>query len=247
MRCSHSATLLHDCFQFRSGPVDDGGMARVLVVEHEPTIVTVVRYHLENAGFEGLYAGDVPEAWRLLVSEQPDIVVTDVALPGEDGWSLVGRMREDSRFRGQPAIVLGPVGISGATEKASSLGCDYLSKPFAATALVSKIRHLIALSHPNGVNSERERDGEILRVELVAIGVVLLLRDYRIEGKVYLAPELARFSDAWESVMRDQRSFVPVTDAAISTQRGDPIATTAFIEVRKSDVEAAYPLDVALE
>jgi|SRR5918992_173170 CheY-like chemotaxis protein len=222
-------------------------MARVLVVEHEPTIVTVVRYHLENAGFEGLYAGDVPEAWRLLVSEHPDIVVTDVALPGEDGWSLVGRMREDSRFRGQPAIVLGPAGISGATEKASSLGCDYLSKPFAATALVSKVRHLIALSHPNGLNSERERDGEILRVELVAIGVVLLLRDYRIEGKVYLAPELARFSDAWESVMRDQRSFVPVTDAAISTQDGDPIATTAFIEVRKSDVEAAYPLDVALE
>jgi CheY-like chemotaxis protein len=222
-------------------------MARVLVVEHEPTIVTVVRYHLENAGFEGLYAGDVPEGWRLLVSEHPDIVVTDVALPGEDGWSLVGRMREDGRFRAQPAIVLGPVGISGATEKASSLGCDYLSKPFAATALVSKIRHLIALAHPNGLDSERERDGEILRVELVAIGVVLLLRDYRIEGRVYLAPELARFSDAWESVMRDQRSFVPITDAVISTQQGDPIASTAFIEVRKADVEAAYPLDVALE
>jgi CheY-like chemotaxis protein len=227
---------------------DDAGMARVLVVEHEPTIVTVVRYHLENAGFDGLYAGDVPEAWRLLVSEQPDIVVADVALPGEDGWSLVGRMREDGRFRSQPAIVLGPVSSSGATEKASALGCDYLSKPFAATALVSKIRHLIALANPEGLIPERDRDGDILRVELVAIGVVMLLRNYRIEGKVYLAPELARFSDAWESVMRDQRSFVPVTDAEISTREGhEPMASTAFIEVRKSDVEAVYPMDVALE
>ena len=41
--------------------VDDEVMTRILVIEDEPTIVTVVRYHLENAGFEGVFAADVFE------------------------------------------------------------------------------------------------------------------------------------------------------------------------------------------
>ncbi|MBA2312020.1 MAG: response regulator [Actinobacteria bacterium] len=222
-------------------------MARVLVVEDEPTIVTVVRYHLEAAGFEGVYAGDVAEAWRLLVVESPDIAVVDIRLPGENGWALLEKMRADGRFVKIPAIVLTGVQEPNIADRASTLKCDYLSKPFAATALLSKIRHLIALAHPNGLPAETRR-GDIVRVELVAIGVVLLLDGYRIEGKVYLPPELARFSDAWESVMRDQRTFVPITEARIASLDGSHLlGSPAFIEVRKAGVQAVFPMDLSPE
>jgi DNA-binding response OmpR family regulator len=228
--------------------VDDGAMTKVLVVEDEPTIVTVVRYHLENAGFEGVFAADVAEAWRLLLSEQPDVAVVDIKPSSGDAWGLLERMRTDDRFQALPAIVLSSAEDAAIPERATTLNCDYLSKPFAATALLSKIRHIIAVAHPNGVAPVRKEGDEVVRVELVAIGVVLLMSSYRVEGKVYLPPELARFSDAWESVMRDQRSFVPVTDARILSLDGAHlISAPAFIEVRKAEVQTVYPMDLAPE
>lgn len=228
--------------------VDDEVMTRILVVEDEPTIVTVVRYHLENAGFEGVFAADVAEGWRLLVSEEPDVAVVDIKPPSDDAWGFLERIRADERFQTLPAIVLSGAQDATVPERATTLNCDYLSKPFAATALLSKIRHIVAVAHPNGVPRKRKEGEEVVRVELVAIGVVLLMSNYRVEGKVYLPPELARFSDAWESVMRDQRSFVPVTEARVMSFDGAHlISSPAFIEVRKDDVKTVYPMDLSPE
>jgi hypothetical protein len=82
------------------------------------------------------------------------------------------------------------------------------------------------------------------RVDLDSTPVVLLLDACRIEATIYLAPELGRFSEAWESVMRDHRLFIPVTDAAVTTLTGEPVGDTAdFMQVRKSDIRAVAPLD----
>ena len=80
---------------------------------------------------------------------------------------------------------------------------------------------------------------------MVIVPVVLLLDAYRIEGKLHLPPELVRFSDAWESVMRDHREYVPVTDARITTIDGVEVVESPFLEVRKSDVRAVFPRDLA--
>lgn len=230
---------------FTSGPPrpNNRDMARVLVVEDEPSIVTVVRYHLENAGFDGLFASDASHGWRLMVSDVPDVAVVDIGLPTDDGWGLLEKMRGDDRFKDVPAIVLTGRSASEVGQRIADLKCEYMGKPFAATALLSRISHLIDGSsrQPDGVAPRSDS----IRVELVSIGVVLLLDGYRIEGQVYLPPELGRFSDAWESVMRDHRHFVPVTDARVTTPDGShAIAGPAFIEVRKEDVRAVFPMDV---
>ena len=218
-------------------------MPRVLVVEDEPSIVTIVRYHLESAGFDSYFAGDVEEGWRLLVAESPDAAVIDIRLPGDDGWTLIERLRADARFRDLPVVVLTGLLEPEVVEKANSLGCEYLSKPFAASALLSKIR--ILLSDGGRDNAGGRRAGVDPKTNLVAVRVVLLVEDYQIEGVVYLPPELARFSDAWESLMRDQRSFFPVTSAMIHpSSGGPPMASPAFIEIRKDDVRAVFPKDV---
>jgi hypothetical protein len=85
-------------------------------------------------------------------------------------------------------------------------------------------------------------DGE--RVELDSTPVVLLLDACRISATIYLAPELGRFSEAWESVMNDHRLFIPVTNAVVTTLTGESVGErSAFMQVRKTDIRAVSPLD----
>ena len=81
------------------------------------------------------------------------------------------------------------------------------------------------------------------RIPLSAVPVILLLDTYRIEGRLHLAPDMDRFSDAWEAVMRDTRDYLPVTDARIERLDGAEVVSSPFIEVRKADIRAVYPLE----
>ena len=173
----------------------------------------------------------------------------DYRLPGVDGWSLIERIRSDGRYHELPIVVLTGLLEPEIVERANSLGCEYLSKPFAATALLTKIRNLLSLSGSDGApGALTRRSAPDSKTELVAVGVVLLLDSYQVEGIVYLPPELARFSDAWESLMRDQRSFFPITAATVfAAGAGHPFASPAFLEVRKQDVRAVFPKDVQPE
>ena len=83
-------------------------------------------------------------------------------------------------------------------------------------------------------------------MDLDSVRVVLLLDACRIDGIIYLAPELGRFSEAWESIMRDHRLFIPVTGAEVRTLTGDAVGEAAdFMQVRKADIRAVSPVDAS--
>jgi hypothetical protein len=87
-----------------------------------------------------------------------------------------------------------------------------------------------------------ETEGQ--RIALRVVRVVLMLDVCRIEGSIHLPPELTRFSDAWESVMRDPRMFFPVTGTKL--RYGDDsqlLYAPEFMQVRKTEVRAVFPLD----
>jgi DNA-binding response OmpR family regulator len=221
-------------------------MVKVLVVEDQPSMQAIVKYHFESTGYEGIYADTVDEAWRLLVREAPDVLVTDISLPEQDSWSLVVKARGDGRFQRIPIVVLTAHVDDETARKAASYGCDYLTKPLSATALLTKLRALV--KEPNGARrapaSPPAPPGGT-RTSTVPVGVVILLDRYQVQGTVHLPPELSRFSDAWESVVRDARTFFPVTDARVSTADGRlTLSSPPFIEVRKADVRAVFPMDV---
>lgn len=215
-------------------------MPKILVVEDQQSVVAIVRYHLESAGMDGLFASDVQDGWRLLTAETPDAAVVDIGLPGADGWTLIEKLRGDERFAALPVVVLTGLIEPDVVRRAASLGCEYLSKPFAASALLTKIREGIEPAAPR----EPAAPSDPNRVSLVRVGVVMLLDHFKVEGKVHLPPELARFSDAWESVIRDNREFLPLTDVHVSSRDGEAVvASPPFMEVRKADVRAVFPQD----
>ncbi|HYO61554.1 MAG TPA: response regulator [Actinomycetota bacterium] len=215
-------------------------MPKILVVEDEQSVVAILRYHLESAGMEGFFASDVQDGWRLLTGESPDAAVIDIGLPGADGWTLIEKLRDDSRFDGLPVVVLTGLIEPEIVRRAGSLGCEYLSKPFAASALLTKIRDALSPAPPRAPEPRQDPN----KVELVVVGVVMLLDHYQVEGKVHLPPELSRFSDAWESLIRDNRDYVPVTDVRVTVRDGHSVvASPSFMEVRKADVRAVFPQD----
>ena len=87
-----------------------------------------------------------------------------------------------------------------------------------------------------------ETEGQ--KIALRVVRVVLMLDVCRIEGSIHLPPELTRFSDAWESVMRDPRAFFPVTGTKL--RYGDDsqlLYAPSFMEVRKTEVRAVFPVE----
>lgn len=231
-------------------------MAKVLIVEDQPSVATVVQYHVEQAGFETSQAGDVEEAWHRLVSDSPDAAVVDIKLPGADGWTFIDRVRNDGRFGNLPIVVLTGLLEADVVARAESMHCAYLSKPFAASALVSKIESQVkgaqklppvevpvAPAAPAAPTSEHAPPAPA-HVDLVSLRVVVLLQGYQVEGTVHLPPELGRFSDAWEALVKDPRHFLPVTDAIVTVQGGpNAVARANFLQLRKTDIQAVFPKD----
>lgn len=79
-------------------------------------------------------------------------------------------------------------------------------------------------------------------LDLVAVQVVLLLPGYQVEGTIHMPSNPGRFSDSWEQMYENPRTYVPVTDAKVIVDGGPrAIATTQFLQVRKTDVKGIFP------
>jgi two-component system response regulator AtoC len=100
----------------------------VLIVDDERTLARAIKAFLTESGYEAEVAGDAEQALRLLETMRPDVVFTDVRLPGMNGIELLRRIREfDAAI---PVIIMTAHGtIEGAVEAVKLGAFDYLKKP----------------------------------------------------------------------------------------------------------------------
>ncbi|MFN2526465.1 MAG: PleD family two-component system response regulator [Actinomycetota bacterium] len=218
-------------------------MPKIVVIEEQPSVVALMRYHLEDAGIGAHFAASLDEGWKELNEHSPDAVVVDLRLTGANGWRFVERLRQESQFKELPVMVLADEVDEETTRQATDLDCQVLTKPFAASALMTKIDLLL---HQEARAADPTADGR--KKKVLPVEVLLLLDRYQIEGTVYLPPEATRFSDAWEHLINDERAFFPVTDAKITRQQdGHMVAAAVFMQVRKSEIRGAFPLDLPVE
>ena len=120
-------------------------MARILVVDDEPDIRLVVeslflaRGHAVETVIDGL------EALRVLASEEFDVVVLDVMLPGLSGIEVLDAMRADRRLRRLPVLVLSAIPEDAGRARGMSHGADdYVVKPFDVEELALRVERLVA-------------------------------------------------------------------------------------------------------
>ena len=115
-------------------------MAKILVVDDAPDILNLVVRRLQRAGHKAKGASDATEA-RSFIGDNgaPDLVVLDVTMPDVDGFELLGLLREQTGVDDLPAIFLSARVEPEDIATGLALDAVYLTKPYIATALLSKI------------------------------------------------------------------------------------------------------------
>lgn len=119
-------------------------MAKVLLVEDNEMNRDMLGRRLQRRGFELVIAIDGEEGLAKAGSEQPDIILMDMSLPGIDGWEATRRLKAMPEIRAIPIIALTAHAMSGDREKALEAGCDdYDTKPVEFDRLLGKIESLL--------------------------------------------------------------------------------------------------------
>lgn len=117
---------------------------RILVVDDSMTTRTLHRNLLVGAGYDVVLAHDGHEAWDRLRSEAIDVVVSDVQMPGMDGFELTRRIRSDSRLGSLPVILVTSLARPEDVRRGLDAGADeYVVKgPLEQDALLTAVaRH----------------------------------------------------------------------------------------------------------
>ena len=117
---------------------------KVLVVDDEIHIVHVVAIKLRNNGYEVITADNGSDAYDLVCSEKPDIVVTDYQMPGMSGLELLEKMRSNEDTKSIPAIMLTARSFAITKEQQAELRVSScLSKPFSPRELLGSIEDIL--------------------------------------------------------------------------------------------------------
>jgi CheY-like chemotaxis protein len=130
--------------QARPG-ADGEAMARVLVVEDEPTMRELVTARLRVAGHQIVAAEDGATAVDVVTRRgAPDVVVLDIGLPDTDGYSLLASLRTAAGEKPFGAVFLSGEIDPASIARGEALGAIYLTKPFIASALLKAIDQAVA-------------------------------------------------------------------------------------------------------
>lgn len=114
------------------------GSARILVVEDDAAIRRSIVAQLRGEGYEVLEAADGKEAVTVTRREKPDLILTDLAMPVADGFTLIALLRKTLTT---PIIVLSVRGGEADRVRALDLGADdFVSKPFSVAELLARVR-----------------------------------------------------------------------------------------------------------
>lgn len=118
-------------------------MARVLLIEDEPAVRRTIQQMLLRGGHEVAEASDGDEGLRLARSDRPDIVITDLMMPGKEGIETVRELRRDAPAL--PILVIsGNAGAALYMEIATMLGAQAsLAKPLRSADLLAAVARLL--------------------------------------------------------------------------------------------------------
>lgn len=120
-------------------------MTRVLIVEDNPTNMTLVVFLLQSAGYTVLSAADAEAGLTLAREERPDLILMDIQLPGMDGLEATALLKGDDATRAIPVIALTALAMRGDEERIRAAGCDgYIAKPMQYQELLAAIAAQLA-------------------------------------------------------------------------------------------------------
>ncbi len=121
----------------------------ILVVEDEAPLIALLRYNLEQAGFEVGTAEDGDEALISVRERRPDLLLLDWMLPAVSGIEVCRRLRRHRETRKLPVIMLTARSEEGDRIRGLDSGADdYVVKPFSPRELIARVRAVLRRTRP---------------------------------------------------------------------------------------------------
>ncbi len=154
---------------------------KILIIEDEAAVVTLLKYNLEKSGYEVQVAMDGEEGLLMVEEEKPDLLLVDWMLPHVSGVEICRRLRRLPDSRNLPIIMLTARGEEADTIRGLDSGADdYMVKPFSPSELQARIHALLRRARPS-IAADHLSFGE-LNMDLAAFRV------YRNETEIKLGP-----------------------------------------------------------
>lgn len=131
----------------------------IYILEDDDNIRKLVSYALEREGYEVKGFAEPKSFHKAMEEELPELVLLDIMLPGEDGLSILKKIRRDQKTESLPVIML--TARDSEYDRANGLDMgadDYISKPFGIVELTSRLRAVLRRSH------RREEEAKVYEV-----------------------------------------------------------------------------------
>ncbi len=120
-------------------------MATVLIVEDNPSNMTLATFLLTSAGHAVLSATDAEAGLLMAREQQPQLILMDIQLPGMDGLQATAILKGDDTTRAIPVIALTALAMKGDEERIRAAGCDnYIAKPLRDKEFLTTIATQLA-------------------------------------------------------------------------------------------------------
>lgn len=119
-------------------------MPKIFVVEDDESIRELIGYALSTGGYDYVGFEKPAELWKALETEKPHLFLLDIMLPGEDGLSVLRKIRATAEYKEIPIMML--TAKSSEYDKVKGLDSgadDYMTKPFSVLELLSRVRALL--------------------------------------------------------------------------------------------------------
>ncbi|HXM25232.1 MAG TPA: response regulator [Chthoniobacterales bacterium] len=123
---------------------------RIVVVEDHDDVRSVLAQYLRQQGARVIACSNAYEALEAVVQERPDLVLSDISLPDEDGFQLLQNVRSLGPEMGSntPVIAMSALGATITNHRALAAGfCSYLGKPFTPQQLLHAIQEALRLQN----------------------------------------------------------------------------------------------------
>lgn len=131
----------------------------IFCVEDDSAIRDLVIYTLNTTGFEAAGFADSVSFWEAMKKQKPELILLDIMLPGEDGITILKKLRSQANFAEIPVIMATAKGTEYDKVMGLDLGADdYLAKPFGMMEMVSRIKAVLR-------RTKKAPDSNILRID----------------------------------------------------------------------------------
>ena len=122
---------------------------KILFIEDELDQVMLITERLKSNGFEVVSAADGEKGLQKALEELPDLILLDIVMPLKNGLEVASELKNNSKTRGIPIIILTASDMSSLDERCRDCGADFvMRKPYNSNELINKINELLISQSP---------------------------------------------------------------------------------------------------